>query len=155
MNLCTLIWLVVGASAYTVVLVSLTEYLARHAGRSSVTGPPLQTEKVNGKRKLLREFEVTFEGTKIVVSKGFVTDYSSIPWFGRWLVRWSTVDVAGVVHDYLYRTQTDRKKADRIWRKIAGSGSVYASCFQRWIFWLALRVGGWVAYRRYRPQPGS
>lgn len=148
----TLVWLIAGGIVYTGALVSLVEYLVRHAGRSSVTGEPLRTEKLpGGKRKLLREFEVTFEGEEITVPKGFVTDYSSIPWFGRWLVRWSTVDVAGVVHDYLYREQRERKEADRIWRKIAGSGSVYASFLQRWICWLALRVGGWVAYRRYQP----
>ena len=152
MGLATWIWLVVGAFVYTVAIVSLTEYLVRHAGRSRVTGPPLQAQKTNGERKLLRDLEVTFEKRKITVREGFVTDYSSIPWFGRWIVRWSTVDVAGVVHDYLYREQEERKEADRIWRKIAGSGSVYASFFQRWICWLALRVGGWVAYRKYRAQ---
>jgi len=143
--------LIVGNLVYTVVLVSLAEYLVRHAGRSSVTGDPLETRRLpKGKRELLRDFEVTFEARKIIVPKGFVTDYSSIPWFGRWLVRWSTVDVAGVVHDYLYQTQTTaRGDADRIWRKIAGSGSVYASFLQRWICWLALRIGGWVAYRKY------
>ena len=151
----TLIWLILGGLLlYTVGLVLLVECLVRHAGRSTVTGDPLQTEKVNGKRQLLRDFEVTFEREKIVVPKGFVTDYSSIPWFGRGLVRWSTVDVAGVVHDYLYWIQRNRKEADRIWRKIAGSGPVYATCLQRWICWLALRVGGWWAYRKHRTGSG-
>ena len=30
----------------------------------------------------------------------FTTDYSSLPWAKRWLVNWSRVDIAGVVHDH-------------------------------------------------------
>lgn len=66
---------------------------------------PLQTERLsNGNRKLLRELNVKVCDKIITIPKGYETDYSSIPWFGRMFVRWSKVDIAGVVHDWLYET---------------------------------------------------
>ena len=57
-----------------------------------VVSGPLQTERQNdGKRKLLRDLVVEVEGIRVIVKKGFLTDFSSIPWFGRILVRWSKV----------------------------------------------------------------
>jgi len=76
-----------------------------------------------------------------------------IPWYGRILVRWSKVDIAGVVHDWYYQTgATSRARADEIWRLVAMAGTYHANAIQAWIGWFALRVGGWIAWRRYRRQ---
>lgn len=109
----------------------------------------LQTERQNdGTRVLLRDLIVRVESDTITVPTGTVTDFSTIPWFGRLLVRWSRVDIAGVVHDYLYHTQDfTRSKADKIWRLCAFSGTHSANWFQAWVGWVALRIGGWVAWR--------
>jgi hypothetical protein len=113
---------------------------------------PLRTERMkDGRRSLLRDLEAKVEGETIVVPEGSVTDFSSIPWFGRFLVRWSRVDLAGVVHDRLYQDgNRSRAYADRVWRLVARAGERRANALQAWIGWFALRVGGWMAWNRYR-----
>lgn len=113
---------------------------------------PLQTERMsNGRRRLLRDLVVRVARDHIIVPAGTETDFSSIPWFGRTLVRWSKVDVAGVVHDWLYLTgEKDRADADDIWRLVATAGDHRANAFQAWTAWLGLRIGGWYAWGQRR-----
>jgi len=119
-----------------------------------IVGNMLQTERrEDGRRFLLRDLNVEIEGDPLTIPAGTITDFSSIPWYGRILVRWSKVDLAGVVHDWYYQTgATSRAKADAIWRLMAVAGTHHANVIQAWIGWLALRVGGWVVWRRYRRQ---
>ena len=96
------------------------------------------------------------EGERITVPAGTLTDFSSIPWLGRVLVRWSKVDIAGVVHDWLYQEgTTSRARADEIWRRLAVSSEHRANAFQAWVAWLAVRVWGWGAWREHRRQDGT
>ncbi len=113
---------------------------------------PLQTERLsNGRRMLLRELVVEVEGTCITVPAATNTDYTSAPALVRPFIHWSRVDVAGVVHDYLYQTGgIARSEADRIWRLVAMSGEHRANTAQAWGGWLLLRLGGWLPWRRYR-----
>ena len=114
---------------------------------------PLRTERLNdGRRKLLRDYKIEIKGKVYTVPEGnFSTDFSSIPWYGRFVVRWSKVDIAGVVHDFLYQTgMENRRDSDEIWRLVALSGEHRANRLQARICWLALRVGGCCAWRRYR-----
>lgn len=122
------------------------------AALAELKSDPLQTERLkDGRRRLLRELVVEIEATPIHVPENTVTDFSSIPWFGRILVRWSRVDIAGVVHDRLYQTgQCSRRDADRVWRLAATAGERHANALQAWVGWLALRVGGWIAWNRHR-----
>jgi hypothetical protein len=117
-----------------------------------VVGGRLQTERMgDGRRKLLRDLVVEVDGERFTIPEGTLTDYSSIPWFGCALVRWSKVDVAGVVHDWLYQTgATSRARADKIWRLVAMAGEHHANALQAWIGWFALWAGGWVVWRWYR-----
>lgn len=112
----------------------------------------LQTERQpDGKRRLLRELKVNVRGKVITVPENFLTDYSSIPWFGRFLVRWSKVDIAGVVHDRLYATgECTRCEADTIWRLTALAGEHHANLFQAWVCWFFLRIGAKFAWNRAR-----
>lgn len=112
----------------------------------------LQTERLaNGHRKLLRPLIVEIEGFVVEVPGATTTDYSSIPWYGRFLVRWSKVDIAGVVHDYLYQeVRGSRQHADEIWRLIAISGDHRANTMQAWVGWSALRLGGYPIWLRYK-----
>lgn len=123
----------------------------------------------DGRRQLVRDLLVDVsrnaDGKDVVtIPKGFVTDYSTLPWGTRWLVHWSRVDVAGVVHDYLYRCgdkvpeHYTKAEADTIWRWIALAGDRRAWRYQGWLAWLALRLFGWCAFRRknewaYTPRP--
>ena len=114
---------------------------------------PLQVKRCrNGNRELLCDLRVNVTGTchascEIVVGEGFVTDFSSIPTPLQWVMRWSKVDVAGVVHDWLYREgRTQHLKrvcADEIWRLVALSGEHRANRVQAELGWLALRVTAW------------
>jgi hypothetical protein len=105
----------------------------------------------DGRRRLLRDLTVEVDSEQFTVPAGTLTDFSSIPWFGRMLVDWSKVDIAGVVHDWLYqRGVTSRARADEIWRLLAVSGSHRANALQARVAWLALRVGGGLAWRRHR-----
>ena len=112
---------------------------------------PLRTERCpDGRRKLLRPLRVELDGRRIAVPRGFVTDYSSIPSFGRFVVRWSRVDVAGVVHDWLYaRRRLPRSEADDLWRLAARSGECRANRLQAWVCWKALRWFGGFAWRKH------
>ena len=133
-------------------------------------GQALQTKRLpNGKRKLLCDLEVRVKNTdiglatgkdKFVIRKNFVTDFSSIPTLLQWTVRWSTVDIAGVVHDWLYHKEGykeiqnirfPRWEADRMWRDIALSGSNRVAFGQASVCWLVLVLGGrrrWNQLRR-------
>lgn len=121
-------------------------------GLTRLIGGPLQTERLaDGRRRLLRDVVIEVAGERFKIPKGAETDFSSIPWFGRFLVRWSKVDLAGVLHDWLYQTgSTTRDRADAIWRLVALAGEHHANAFQAWVGWLGLRLGGWVAWDRYR-----
>ena len=124
---------------------------------SCVTGVPLRTERLSsGRRRLLCALVVAVPppapgspSKTITVPSGFDTDFSSLPTFLQWLVHWSKVDVAGVVHDWLYAEGGDRKWADQIWRTVALSGEHRANRLQAGICWLGLRVFGAFAWNRH------
>lgn len=108
----------------------------------------LQTERQrDGRRKLLRPIVVDIGTSNLVIHRGFITDFSSIPTLLHWVVRWSRVDIAGVVHDYLYaRGALSRWQADWVWFEIARSGSHCANLVQAFACWLALRLFGWCVW---------
>lgn len=116
----------------------------------------------DGRRRLLRRLRVDVsklqdESVVAEVPSRFVTDYSSIPWYGRFLVRWSKVDVAGVVDDYLYRTDAvlnehgeeicldntidAPRRADAIWSMVARTADRSTNRVQAWVGFRALLVG--------------
>lgn len=124
---------------------------------TKVQDPPgaLQTERLgNGNRKLIRALVVKLnDGTTITVPDGFETDFSSIPFWARPFLHWSRVDVAGVVHDFLYwcpQQNIDRKRADAIWLEMAGAGERHANWLQCSLGWVGLRLCGWRARNRAR-----
>ena len=130
---------------------------------SRVIGGALKTMRIrSGRRKLLRDLVVRVGehggSRKVTVPKDFVTDFSSIPWFGRWVVRWSRVDIAGVVHDYLYtlagsdKYGCSRACIDIVWYRIAVSGETRANRMQAMVCWFAIRVGGSTSFRK---KPGT
>lgn len=105
----------------------------------------------SGTRVLLRALLATLhDGTTITVPEGFETDLSSIPHITQSFIHSSRVDIAGVVHDYLYwcpQHTISRTRADAIWRELAGRGVRRATFLQRWLGWTALRLLGWRAHR--------
>ena len=121
-------------------------------GESRVLSEPLQVKRVD--RRFARELtrcllvEIGKKPADVIsVCAGFDTDYSSIPAPCRGIVHWSKVDVAGVVHDYLYRYPKNRTRAedDWIWWVLARSGKWRADPVQAALCWLALRGFGWTS----------
>ena len=123
--------------------------------KSCVIGDPLLVERQpDGTRVLKRDIVVQVNEHRgwepIRVKKDFVTDYSSIPTLLSWVVRWSRVDIAGVVHDCLYRYgQMPRKDADKVWWLVALSGKNRANRMQAGLCWLALRGFGVPTWNGY------
>ena len=117
---------------------------------------PLQVERLpDGRRKLLRPLRVDVsptgnKGNIITVYADFCMDYSSLPWGLRWLMNWDRVDIAGVAHDYLYRTKPrftyrTRWEADLVWFRIARSGGHGANWLQAALGLVGLYLGAcWV-----------
>ena len=118
----------------------------------------LRTERLeNGDRVLLAPLERESCEAKIVVPEGFETDFSSVPFWARFVVRWSRVDVAGVVHDWCYHVglrdesgKPSRALSDRVWRDIAQRGQSRANPVQAWLCWTGLWLGGWCAWNKSR-----
>lgn len=84
----------------------------------------------------------------VVVPAGFVTDLASIPRLLRWVFTGHGKSrEPAVVHDWLYhQLHRPRKEADQVFRealKVAGMGWL-----ARQTMYLAVRSGGWPAYRR-------
>ena len=93
------------------------------------------------------------EGTTIIVPEGFMTDFASIPFLFRW---WQTGGtgpqrIAAYFHDYLYAEQSklNRRQADLVFRLVMGAATndKWRHAFRRWAMYLALRVGGFLAWR--------
>lgn len=121
-------------------------------GPARLCGSLLRTERQpDGRRKLLQPLGVIVDGEQITVPKDTRTDFSSIPSYARFLVRWSKVDLAGVVHDNLYQEgELPRRLADRVLRLVAVSGTYRANFVQAWIAWFFLRTFGYIAWRQHR-----
>lgn len=128
---------------------------SEHRFRSKVTSRPLLVERrPNGRRTLYRDLTVKVRVHRkcyeITIRTGFNTDFSSIPTVLHWIVRWSRVDVAGAVHDWLYYTAAlNREEADLVWWRVARSGKNRANVLQGGLCWLALRLFGWSAWHSH------
>ena len=93
------------------------------------------------------------ESFKVVVPTGFMTDFASIPSVFR---GWQTGSVgphriAAYFHDYLYSStdQCTRKEADLLFKQIMDciDNNSWRAKFRRNAMWLALRLGGYFAWR--------
>ncbi len=125
----------------------------------------LRTERLpDGRRKLLRPLTVNlgylidvdhrlYPGvrrlkgcTVITVPEDSETDFSSVPRFARFFMRWDRVDIAGVLHDHLYGIQFPRRQADIAWRTVARAGQQHLGPVAAYLGFAGLRVGGWAAW---------
>lgn len=88
----------------------------------------------------------------IVVPKGFVFDFASVPRF-FWRVlppvghgKRGAYGAASCLHDWLYRSgAVSRKDADLLFRESMGVLGV--SSWRKWLMWSAVRLFGWAAYQ--------
>lgn len=86
----------------------------------------------------------------IVASKGFVTDFASVPRL-FWMVipKWGRYGNAAVIHDWLYWNQSekiDRKKADSI--LLEAMTVLNVSKWRKTIIYRTVKLFGWIAWNR-------
>lgn len=105
----------------------------------------LIVEKLDDGRnwKVVRSFKYTTKnGEVIIVPKGFITDFASIP-RGLWNIYPPTGGYghAAVIHDYLYReTDWEREKCDKIFLEAMESSGV--NWINRHIIYRTVRLFG-------------
>ncbi len=121
--------------------------------RNSFLTPLVVEVMPNGKTfKIAREFTYRWlrQGVTIHIGSGFVTDFASIPRFARVIIpKLGRYTKASVVHDYLYQQPPSfytRRYADLCFRDAMEEMGVVA--WKRWAMWLAVRLGGWAAWRK-------
>ena len=113
---------------------------------------PLRVHRLASRLPELQVWSGSVCSGAVDVYSGFVTDFSSIPTPLHWVVGWSQVDVAGVVHDFLYRdTSCPRAIADDVWWELARSGLSSVGQCRAWLCWMILRGCGWYC-RRTQPE---
>ena len=115
-----------------------------------------------------RKWEITQDWTfslgtqHFVIPKGFVFDGASVPkYFRSYLSPMGVLLIGGLVHDYGYKYETllmagkkkvlskkNQKWMDKTFRDI----NIDQNGFKiiNWIAYLALRGGGWLAWRKHR-----
>ena len=115
------------------------------------------------KWEISQDFLFAIDSTSYVIPKGFVFDGASVPkYFRSWLSPMGVLLVGGLVHDYSYKYETlrlsgkkpraitikNQKWCDQLFRDI----NIDVNGFKiiNWIAYLALRLGGWWAWRGHR-----
>ncbi|KKM83839.1 hypothetical protein LCGC14_1305310 [marine sediment metagenome] len=121
---------------------------------------PLVVE-VKGKRfKLYFDFTYLWKRKyiEIRVKRGFETDFASIPRLLRIIIeKLGLQNKAAVIHDALYqgnyetpnaspRCEFTRSEADLCF--LDGMADSGVKEWKRWAMWAAVRIGGWVAWRK-------
>jgi hypothetical protein len=85
------------------------------------------------------------------IAVGVVTDFNSIPRILWWLLSPTEYGIAGLVHDDMYRSGVwDRHTCDRVHRELLVL--LKAPPWKVKAYYRGLRLGGWVAWRKYRKQ---
>jgi hypothetical protein len=100
------------------------------------------------KFELLAPYRAIWSGGEITVWKGFVHDFASIPRIARSIIpQMGNHNGPAVVHDFTYRHHWfARGHCDALFlaaMKVAG-----VNWLRRNIIYLAVRVGGWVAWNK-------
>lgn len=112
--------------------------------------------------EIAKDWHFTVNGENYVIPKGFQFDGASVPKFlASWLSPVGILLLGGLVHDYLYKytylTKKGKKatsevftqkQADQLFRDInIEQNGIHVL---NWAAYLALRVGGWLAWNGHR-----
>lgn len=91
-------------------------------------------------------YEVKRTGQMITVPAGFVTDFASVPWYGRWFINvLGKHSIPAIVHDYLYWEQRcTRDEADAILQEAMGEYS--SSSIDQTVVFYAVKYGAQSAW---------
>jgi hypothetical protein len=96
----------------------------------------------------------------LTVQPGALTDGASIPrllWtlVGSPMADWRVLRAA-ILHDQLYRSigingQLSRAACDKIFRRALRAA--WVPTYKTWLYWLGVRLGGWIGWMRYASDP--
>ena len=119
---------------------------------------PLVRRRDDGLYELVEDFILYIDAIRLVIPAGVTTDFSSVPWYFSWIAASEKHDLAGIVHDQLFKWgrwqphgyKIDRARADEVWRLVAQAGQVSCSPREAWVMWSGLRLGSWRPWRKYR-----
>jgi len=88
----------------------------------------------------------------IVITKGFTTDFASVPQaFWALIPPHGLAAMPSVVHDYIYQHRNDvlsRREADTIWLQLMKQASVPR--WQRYTMYAYVRLLGWRNWQRFK-----
>ena len=92
--------------------------------------------------RLMRDlvYECNAMDSRIVVPKGFVTDFGSVPWWLRWLLKPRRWRKPAGLHDYLYGQGGGRFLADALLRHAMSEEGV--PLWRRFLVFKGLRYFG-------------
>jgi hypothetical protein len=112
--------------------------------RMATNTPRLQLFQGDGTNFMLVDplfYEIKRTGKTITVPAGFVTDFASVPWYGRWFISvLGKHSIPAIVHDYLYWEQRcSRDQADAILREAMGEYS--SSSYDQMAVYYAVKYG--------------
>lgn len=120
---------------------------------------PLRVEQIDADNwRLLDDLRYYSDelGREIVVPKGFVTDFASVPRMP--FIYWAaggTAEAPAVLHDWLYRTGAEsvtREQADAVFYEAINSREYYWK-LRAWSMWLGVRLGGYFSYQTRAARP--
>ena len=126
--------------------------------RNSFLTPLVVEVMPSGKTfKVAREFTYLWKRAyvEIHVGVGFVTDFASIPRFARGIIpKLGKYTKATVIHDAIYKDaipgfRCTRFNADVIFYD--GMADLGVARWKRIVMWLAVRVGGYFAWKKRTP----
>ena len=113
--------------------------------------------------EITQDWNFTLDSTKYVIPKGFIFDGASVPkYFRSYLSPMGVLLIGGLVHDYGYKYETLRlsgkkpkalkKKTQKWMDQTFRDINIDQNGFKiiNWIAYLALRGGGWLAWRKHR-----
>ena len=106
---------------------------------------------------LAKDWSVSVDGRTFKIPEGFTFDLASIPrlmWVVPGFAPFELSTAAPLLHDFIYRYRglmpvgviIYRAQADRFFRLIMAEEGV--GRVRRNLAWLAVRVGGWISWRR-------
>ncbi len=106
---------------------------------------------------LAEHYDVEAHGFVFTIAKGYQFDGASIPPV-FWIAFYSPYDPkvikAALVHDFLYDThEVSRKEADQVFKSFLEEKGVPRP--RAFLMWLAVRMFGWIGWRKPNPQDDS
>lgn len=135
---------VVGTIAIATMALGHVSYAEAVSPRMATNTPRLQLFQGDGTNFVLVDplfYEIKRTGQTIVVPGGFVTDFASVPWYGRTFISvLGRHSIPAIVHDYLYWEQRcTRAQADEIFKEAMTEYST--SGFSKTVAYNAVKYG--------------